>query len=228
MRMSRNITRDTNGDNASRGGGRNIFEASHRDRNWRVGVGRRYVEKRTAQRPHYCYKEGRRGVSATCRICRVEVGGARKPVPSCAMPVATDIGVWTETPLVQKVREGVRERRLANHPLDCPICDQGGECDLQEQTLGYGSDASRMLERKRAVEDKDRTGPVKIVMTRCIHCTRCVRYVKQVANAGRGIRGRGKTSEIGVYTAHGSRQTLMAGNRTDLCPVMVLHPWTSC
>ena len=169
--------------------------------------------------PHYCYKEGRRGVSATCRMCRVEREGGRKPVPSCARPVGNGMGVWTETPRVQKVREGVRERRLENHPLDCPICDQGGECDLQEQTVEYGSESSRIRERKRGVEDKRREGPVKRVMTRCIHCTRCVRYGKQVGKRGRGRRGRGKETEIGRYTPKGKRSSGRAGNRVDRCPV---------
>lgn len=200
---------------------RNVYEAIQDQRNWEARkVGGEW------KRPHYCYKEGRRGVSATCRMCRVEREGGRKPVPSCARPVGNMMSVWTETPLVQKVREGVRERRLRNHPLDCPICDQGGECDLQEQTREYGSESSRMMERKRGVEDKGRGGHVKMVMTRCIHCTRCVRYGKQVGKRGRGMRGRGKAAEIGRYTEEGSRQSVYdgntyhrVGNRVDRCPV---------
>lgn len=200
---------------------RNVYEAVQQQRNWEEGN-----RQREGKRPHYCYKEGRRGVSATCRMCRVEREGGMKPVPSCARPVGNRMSVWTETPRVQKVREGVRERRLRNHPLDCPICDQGGECDLQEQTREYGSESSRMMERKRGVEDKARGGHVKMVMTRCIHCTRCVRYGKQVGKRGRGMRGRGKAAEIGRYTEEASRQSVYdgntyhrVGNRVDRCPV---------
>lgn len=200
---------------------RNVYEAIQQQRNWEEGN-----RQREGKRPHYCYKEGRRGVSATCRMCRVEREGGMKPVPSCARPVGNRMSVWTETPRVQKVREGVRERRLRNHPLDCPICDQGGECDLQEQTREYGSESSRRMERKRGVEDKARGGHVKMVMTRCIHCTRCVRYGKQVGKRGRGIRGRGKAAEIGRYTEEASRQSVYdgntyhrVGNRVDRCPV---------
>ena len=201
---------------------RNVYEAVQQQMNWEENS-----RQREGKRPHYCYKEGRRGVSATCRMCRVEREGGMKPVPSCALPVGNGMSVWTETPRVQKVREGVRERRLRNHPLDCPICDQGGECDLQEQTREYGSESSRMMERKRGVEDKKELGGhVKMVMTRCIHCTRCVRYGKQVGKRGRGMRGRGKASEIGRYTEEGSRQSVhdgntyhRVGNRVDRCPV---------
>jgi hypothetical protein len=200
---------------------RNVYEAIQQQRNWEEGN-----RQREGKRPHYCYKEGRRGVSATCRMCRVEREGGMKPVPSCARPVGNRMSVWTETPRVQKVREGVRERRLRNHPLDCPICDQGGECDLQEQTREYGSESSRRMERKRGVEDKSRGGHVKMVMTRCIHCTRCVRYGKQVGKRGRGMRGRGKAAEIGRYTEEASRQSVYdgntyhrVGNRVDRCPV---------
>lgn len=249
--MQGRVSIRVNGERLVVRGESNVYEAIQDQRNWQDVSGEGLVglvsEAKLGQpkkgvsdlgkRPHYCYKEGRRGVSATCRMCRVEREGGMKPVPSCARPVVTGMSVWTETPRVQKVREGVRERRLRNHPLDCPICDQGGECDLQEQTEEFGSESSRMRERKRGVEDKesacmeitsfvgeeklgqDSLGQVKIVMTRCIHCTRCVRYGKQVANRGRGIRGRGKEAEVGRYTPTGSRQTVRAGNRVDRCPV---------
>lgn len=198
---------------------RNVFEAVREQIEW---SGREWH----GRRPHFCYKEGRRGVSASCRICRVEREGGRKPVPSCALPVAQGRRVWTESPMVAKVREGVRERLLRNHPLDCPICDQGGECDLQEQTREYGSETSRIRERKRGVEDKALGGHVKMVITRCIHCTRCVRYGKQVGKRGRGIRGRGKEAEIGRYTEEAERESVRdgnkyhrVGNRVDRCPV---------
>jgi hypothetical protein len=176
--------------------------------------------KQARHRPHYCYKEGRRGVSATCRMCRVEREGGMKPVPSCALPVGVGRRVWTETPIVQKLREGVIERRLRNHPLDCPICDQGGECDLQEQSMEIGSESSRIRRAKRGVEDKERGGQVEIIMTRCIHCTRCVRYAKQVAGVGkRGRTGRGRGTEIGRYTGESRRGSAREGNRVDRCPV---------
>lgn len=244
--MQGRVRRRVNGTRRVVRGESNVYEAIQEQRNWEgAGLSSRKGRKTSGvesvgtievKRPHYCYKEGRRGVSATCRMCRVEREGGRKPVPSCARPVGSGMSVWTETPRVQKVREGVRERRLRNHPLDCPICDQGGECDLQEQTEEYGSESSRMRERKRGVEDKSsysveegrigrgdrvsvRDGQIKMVMTRCIHCTRCVRYGKQVGKRGRGMRGRGKEAEVGRYTGTGSRQTVMAGNRVDRCPV---------
>jgi hypothetical protein len=219
--MNGRVRRKVNGVQRAVRKERNVYEAIQEQRNWEEGN-----RVREGKRPHYCYKEGRRGVSATCRMCRVEREGGRKPVPSCARPVGNMMSVWTETPRVQKVREGVRERRLRNHPLDCPICDQGGECDLQEQTREYGSESSRRMERKRGVEDKSRGGHVKMVMTRCIHCTRCVRYGKQVGKRGRGMRGRGKAAEIGRYTEEASRQSVYdgntyhrVGNRVDRCPV---------
>lgn len=199
----------------------NVYEGVQQIRNW-GGISKRQ------QRPHYCYKEGsdrERGVSASCRMCRVEREGiALKPVPACSRPVGNGRSVWTESPRVQKGREGVIERRLRYHPLDCPICDQGGECDLQEQGMAYGSDSSRRAGKKRAVEDKTRGGHVKRVMTRCIHCTRCVRYSKEVGQGtvnqgGRGIRGRGVNSEIGRYTPWSRLNLLMGGGRVERCPV---------
>lgn len=191
---------------------RNVYEGVMRRQNWAEGGEQKNI-------PHYCYKEGLLGVSATCRMCRVERDGGMKPVPSCALPVGNGRSVRTETPLVHKAREGVMERRLRNHPLDCPICDQGGECDLQDQSLAFGSETSRMLEEKRGVEDKEIGMGVKMVMTRCIHCTRCVRYGKRVGGVGLGMLGRGKASEIGKYADGSKATTKMGGNRVDRCPV---------
>ena len=130
--------------------------------------------------PRFCYHE-KLSVAGNCRICLVEVEKSPKPVVSCAMPVSKGMVIYTDTPLVKKVRESVLEFLLINHPLDCPICDQGGECDLQDETLQFGSDRGRFYEFKRSVEDKE-VGPIiKTIMTRCIHCTRCVRFSAEIA-----------------------------------------------
>ncbi|MGI9438985.1 MAG: 2Fe-2S iron-sulfur cluster-binding protein, partial [Parvibaculales bacterium] len=137
-------------------------------------------EEAGAEIPRFCYHE-RLSVAGNCRMCLVEVENAPKPVASCAMPVAPDMVVSTTSDLVKTAREGVMEFLLINHPLDCPICDQGGECDLQDQALGFGGDASRFDDNKRAVENKNMGPLVKTIMTRCIHCTRCVRFAQEVA-----------------------------------------------
>lgn len=156
-------------------------------------------------------------------MCLVEIGGP-KPVASCAMPVMPGMKVQTETPNVKKAREGVMEFLLANHPLDCPICDQGGECDLQDQSVRYGADRSRFKEivGKRATENKDLGPLVKTVMTRCIHCTRCVRFANEIAGASElGTSGRGNSMEIGTYVSKAIKSE-MSGNLVDLCPVGAL------
>src|SRR5947209_3169398 len=143
--------------------------------------------------PHFCYHE-RLMIAGNCRMCLVEVEKSPKPVASCAMPAMPGMKIKTNTPLVHKAREGVMEFLLANHPLDCPICDQGGECDLQDQSMGYGADRGRFDEimGKRAVEDKNFGPLVKTAMTRCIHCTRCVRFANEVAgDYSLGSTGRG-------------------------------------
>ena len=170
--------------------------------------------------PHYCYHEWR-GVAGNCRMCRVERVGGPKPVASCTRPVAPGMNVVTESPLVKKAREAVMERRLINHPLDCPICDQGGECDLQDQSLAYGSERTRMRENKRGVEDKYRGPLVKTVMTRCIHCTRCVRYRAETGGAERGTTGRGNATEVGMYVEK-MPKSYRRGHLVDLCPVGAL------
>lgn len=131
--------------------------------------------------PRFCYHE-RLSVAGNCRMCLVEVeGGPPKPAASCAMPCAPDMKIHTDTPMVKKAREGVMEFLLINHPLDCPICDQGGECDLQDQAMAFGVDGSRYDENKRAVTNKDLGPLIRTIMTRCIHCTRCVRFTTEVA-----------------------------------------------
>ncbi len=171
--------------------------------------------------PRFCYHE-RLSIAGNCRMCLVEVEKSPKPVASCAMPVNEGMVIKTDTPMVHKARKGVMEMLLINHPLDCPICDQGGECDLQDQALGYGFDKSRYEENKRAVKDKHFGPLIETHMTRCIHCTRCVRFSTEVAGIPDiGAIGRGEHMEITTYldAAVGSE---MSGNVIDLCPVGAL------
>jgi NADH-quinone oxidoreductase subunit G len=171
--------------------------------------------------PRFCYHE-RLAIAGNCRMCLVEVEKSPKPVASCAMPVAEGMVVKTNTPLVKKAREGVLEFLLINHPLDCPICDQGGECDLQDETMAYGRGKSRFDENKRAVEDKDFGPIVKGTMTRCIHCTRCIRFITDVAGVPElGATGRGEHMEVGTYVEKALSSEL-SGNIIDLCPVGAL------
>ncbi|HXQ42194.1 MAG TPA: NADH-quinone oxidoreductase subunit NuoG [Candidatus Udaeobacter sp.] len=171
--------------------------------------------------PRFCYHE-RLSVAGNCRMCLVEQEKAPKPIASCAMPAADGMAIHTDTPMVRKARQGVMEFLLANHPLDCPICDQGGECDLQDQAMGYGFDRGRYREAKRAVTDKDFGPLVKTVMTRCIHCTRCVRFMAEVAGVEElGALGRGEHMEIGTYIEKGLSSELSA-NIIDICPVGAL------
>ena len=130
--------------------------------------------------PHFCFHE-RLQIAGNCRMCLVEMERSPKPIASCAMPVAEGMVIRTNTPVIKKAREGVMEFLLINHPLDCPICDQGGECDLQDQAFKYGKGTSRYTENKRSVVDKNLGPLVKTQMTRCIHCTRCIRFATDVA-----------------------------------------------
>ena len=168
--------------------------------------------------PRFCYHE-RLSIAGNCRMCLVEVERSPKLVASCAMPIMPDMVIKTNTDKVKKAREGVLEFLLLNHPLDCPICDQGGECDLQDQAMVFGSDRGRFFESKRSVEDKYCGPLVKTIMTRCIHCTRCVRFATEVAGVeDLGTTGRGSGTEIGTYVESmlGSE---LSGNIIDLCPV---------
>nr|QBK37896.1 NADH dehydrogenase subunit 11 [Aurantiochytrium acetophilum] len=168
--------------------------------------------------PRFCFHE-RLLIAGNCRICLVEIEKFPKPVASCAMPVSENIKIFTDTPLVKKAREAVIEFLLINHPLDCPICDQGGECDLQNQSFHYGTNSSRFFSKKRSVVDKN-VGPfISIIITRCIHCTRCVRFLNEVAGYSFfGITGRGYASEIGTFVQK-SLKSKLSGNIIDLCPV---------
>ncbi len=177
--------------------------------------------------PRFCYHE-RLSIAGNCRMCLVEVKpGPPKPAASCALPAAENMEIFTNTPMVKKAREGVLEFLLINHPLDCPICDQGGECDLQDETLGYGRDDSRFQENKRAVEEKFMGPLIKTVMTRCIQCTRCVRFAAEIAGVPElGMIGRGEDAEITTYL-EGAVTSELSGNLADICPVGALthKPW---
>ena len=172
--------------------------------------------------PRFCYHE-RLSVAGNCRMCLVEVApGPPKPQASCALPVGEGMTIRTGSPMVRKAREGVMEFLLINHPLDCPICDQGGECDLQDQSMAYGGGKSRFHENKRAVADKYLGPLVKTQMTRCIHCTRCIRFATEVAGVEElGATGRGETMEVGTYVEKALSSELSA-NIIDLCPVGAL------
>ncbi|TKA64463.1 NADH-ubiquinone oxidoreductase 78 kDa subunit, mitochondrial [Cryomyces minteri] len=180
-------------------------------------------EKAGSTVPRYCYHE-KLMIAGNCRMCLVEVERAPKPVASCAWPVQPGMVVKTDSPLVHKAREGIMEFLLANHPLDCPICDQGGECDLQDQSMRYGADRGRFHELggKRAVEDKNIGPLIKTSMNRCIHCTRCIRFANDVAGAPElGSTGRGNDMQIGTYLET-ALDTELSGNVIDLCPVGAL------
>ena len=182
-----------------------------------------------AEIPRFCFHE-RLSIAGNCRMCLIEVVGIPKPQASCAMGVkdlppnkdGSPKILNTKTPMVKKAREGVMEFLLINHPLDCPICDQGGECDLQDQAMAYGVDATRYQENKRAVEDKYIGPLVKTIMTRCIHCTRCIRFSTEVAGVPElGAIGRGEDMEITTYLEHAMTSELQS-NVVDLCPVGAL------
>ena len=171
--------------------------------------------------PRFCYHE-KLSIAGSCRMCLVEIEKSPKPVASCAMPISKGMVIFTDTPLVKKAQESVLELLLINHPLDCPICDQGGECDLQDITLNFGSDRSRFFEVKRVVEDKECGPIIKTIMTRCIHCTRCIRFLSELAGTDYlGSIGRGDSMEIGTYL-NKYIKTELSGNLVDICPVGAL------
>jgi len=171
--------------------------------------------------PRFCYHEIL-SVAGNCRMCLVEVEKAPKPVVGCATPITNNVSIYTDSPLVKKARENVLELLLLNHPLDCPICDQAGECDLQEQTKKFGSDLSRFLKKKRVVEDKNFGITIKTIMTRCIHCTRCVRFSDEISGSFIfGTLNRGNATEISSYKTSIFNSEI-SGNIIDLCPVGAL------
>ena len=172
--------------------------------------------------PRFCYHD-RLSIAGNCRMCLVEVSpGPPKPQASCALPAMDNQEIKTNSEMVVSARKGVMEFLLINHPLDCPICDQGGECDLQDQAMGYGNDATRYLEQKRAVTSKEMGPLIKTIMTRCIHCTRCVRFSTEVAGVtDMGALGRGESMEITTYLEK-ALESELSGNVIDLCPVGAL------
>jgi NADH dehydrogenase (ubiquinone) Fe-S protein 1 len=171
--------------------------------------------------PRFCYHE-KLSIAGNCRMCLVEDIKQLKPIASCAVNITNSMNIYTNTVKVKKAREGVLSFLLANHPLDCPICDQGGECDSQDQAMVFGGDRGRFYEYKRSVEDKDCGPLIKTIMTRCIHCTRCVRFSTEIAGSNfLGITGRGSKMEIGFYVENLYNNEL-SGNVIDLCPVGAL------
>tara|TARA_B100001123_G_scaffold411957_1_gene508671 strand:+ start:75 stop:2105 length:2031 start_codon:yes stop_codon:yes gene_type:complete len=178
-------------------------------------------EKAGAEIPRFCYHE-KLSIAGNCRMCLVEIEKSPKPVASCAMPIAEGMNIKTNTEKVEKARKGVMEFLLANHPLDCPVCDQGGECDLQDQSMFYGIDKSRYKENKREVSDKYMGPLIKTQMTRCIHCTRCIRFATEIAGVPElGAIGRGENMEITTYLEK-SMESELSANVIDLCPVGAL------
>jgi NADH-quinone oxidoreductase subunit G len=178
-------------------------------------------EKAGVEIPRFCYHE-KLSIAGNCRMCLVEMEKSPKPIASCAMPAAEGMNIKTNTEFVEKARKGVMEFLLANHPLDCPVCDQGGECDLQDQSMFYGVDKSRYKENKRKVPEKNMGPLIRTQMTRCIHCTRCVRFATEVAGVPEiGAIGRGEDMQITTYLEQ-SMQSELSANVVDLCPVGAL------
>ena len=178
-------------------------------------------EKAGFEIPRFCYHE-KLSIAGNCRMCLVEMEKSPKPIASCAMPAVEGMNIKTNTAFVEKARKGVMEFLLANHPLDCPVCDQGGECDLQDQSMFYGVDKSRFKENKRSVSEKNMGPLIKTQMTRCIHCTRCVRFATEIAGVPEiGAIGRGEDMQITTYLEQ-SVQSELSGNVIDLCPVGAL------
>jgi len=172
--------------------------------------------------PRFCYHD-KLPIAANCRMCLVEVEKAPKPLPACATPITEGMKIFTKSPKAIGAQKATMEFLLINHPLDCPICDQGGECELQDLAMGFGRDAARFNERKRVVKDKDIGPLVSTGMTRCIHCTRCVRFGQDIAGIQElGTTGRGEQMEIGTYVERAVEHEL-SGNIIDLCPVGALN-----
>jgi len=182
------------------------------------------LESIGAQIPSFCYNQGL-SIAGNCRMCFIEAQNALKPIIACTVNLKSYLNsiIFTESPLVFKSRENIIEFLLINHPIDCTICDQAGECDLQDHSLTHGSDNKRFYNYKRKVDDKY-VGPVVITaMTRCIHCTRCIRFSSEIAGLKEfGIFGRGVNSEVGIYKINGFLTSELSGNLIDLCPVGAL------
>lgn len=171
--------------------------------------------------PRFCYHK-KLSVAANCRMCLIEIEGGRKAMPACATPITDGMKIKTRSELAKKAQKAVMEFLLINHPLDCPVCDQGGQCELQDLSMGFGNDSSRYESHKRAVKDKDLGPLIATEMTRCIHCTRCVRFGKEIAGEPEmGTIGRGEHTEIGTFVERAVRSEL-SGNMIDVCPVGAL------
>ena len=202
------------------------FDTQNSKNNWKSTLPLiEYCETLGITIPHYCYHKDL-SIAGNCRMCLVELKKSPKPIVSCAMnaksSLAANTEIYTNSPLVKKARENIMEFLLLNHPLDCPICDQGGECDLQDQSLFFGITKKRFYSFKRVVTDKNLGPIVKTVMTRCIHCTRCVRFATEIAGVeDLGVFGRGMHSEIGTYV-NKIFQSELSGNVVDICPVGAL------
>ena len=180
------------------------------------------TDAQNAYVPRFCYHD-KLPIAANCRMCLVEVEKAPKPLPACATPIGEGMKIFTKSPKAIGAQKATMEFLLINHPLDCPICDQGGECELQDLAMGFGRDAARFNERKRVVKDKDIGPLVSTDMTRCIHCTRCVRFGQDIAGIQElGTTGRGEQMEIGTYVERAVEHEL-SGNIIDLCPVGALN-----
>ena len=180
------------------------------------------TDAQNAYVPRFCYHD-KLPIAANCRMCLVEVEKAPKPLPACATPITEGMKIFTKSPKAIGAQKATMEFLLINHPLDCPICDQGGECELQDLAMGFGRDAARFNERKRVVKDKDIGPLVSTDMTRCIHCTRCVRFGQDIAGIQElGTTGRGEHMEIGTYVERAVEHEL-SGNIIDLCPVGALN-----
>ena len=202
------------------------FDTLSPKNNWKLNAPLiEYCETLGITIPHYCYHKNL-SIAGNCRMCLVELKKSPKPIVSCAMnarsSLASNSKIYTNSPLVKKARENIMEFLLLNHPLDCPICDQGGECDLQDQSLFFGVTKKRFYNFKRVVINKNIGPIVKTVMTRCIHCTRCVRFAAEIAGIeDLGTFGRGTNSEIGTYVTKMFHSEL-SGNIIDICPVGAL------
>jgi len=170
--------------------------------------------------PRFCFHDNL-AVAGNCRACLLEISSIEKPVAACVTDLERNFQVWSESPFALKARENILEILLANHPLDCPICDQAGECDLQDQAKTFGNSVSRFFLEKRGVLDKNCGPLIKTIMTRCIHCTRCVRFTDLIEGLKFGILNRGSASEIGLYS-YKKKDGQLLGNVVDLCPVGAL------
>ena len=180
------------------------------------------TDKNDVYVPRFCYHR-KLSIAANCRMCLVDVEKAPKPLPACATPVADGMKIFTRSPRAISAQKATMEFLLINHPLDCPICDQGGECELQDLAMGFGRGVSRYTEGKRVVKDKNLGPLVSTDMTRCIHCTRCVRFGQEIAGLPElGTVGRGEDMEIGTYIEKSVDHEL-SGNIIDLCPVGALN-----